>query len=251
MKVSAFLLVGFGLGLSANAKIIKEFKSKISEPSGLAAHGGRLYTVSDQGGIYSMATDGSDIKEHLSKSQTGQADNEAITYHNGHFLVMREKDRNIVKYDENFKEKGSINVSGIADSLGLPSNSGFESLASCNGKLYIATEKETESGKHKGEQVLIEIDDNGKEKVTYGLKGLGLKDISDITCDNDGNFWVVSHESSKLVGFSKLGTPIKPDYSGKIDGNPEQAEGVAVVGSDIYIVSDRDGLLIKMAKPKL
>ena len=197
-----------------------------------------------------MNTDGSDIKEHLSKNQTGEADNEAITHHQGMFYVMREKDREIKKYDDNFNEKGTIKVGAIADSLGLPSNSGFESLVSCEGKLYVATEKNAEGGSHRGHQMLVEIDNNGKEKAAYSLKGLDLKDISDITCDG-GDFWVVSHESAKIVGFKKVGNNIKPDFSAKIDNNPQQAEGVAVIGNSIYIVSDKDGLLIKMNKPKL
>lgn len=250
MKKFVFLFAGLSLAIAAHAKLVKEIKDKINEPSGLVAKDGRLYTVSDQGGIYSMNTDGSDIKEHLSKSQTGEADNEAITFHNGKFLVMREKDREIKIYGSDFSEHGSINVAGIADSLGLPSNSGFESLVSCNGKLYIATEKNAEKGSHKGNQVLVEIDQNGSQKAAYSLSGLGLKDISDITCDN-GNFWVVSHESGKLVGFKHVGNNIKPDFSEKISNNPEQAEGVAVIGNNIYIVSDKDGLLIRMDKPKL
>lgn len=250
MKNIVFCLTSLFVSLATNAEIIKVIKGTIKEPSGLVAKDGRLYTVSDQGGIYSMDTRGSDIKEHLSKSQTGEADNEAITYHKGKFLVMLEKDREIKEYDDNFKEQRSISVAKIADSLGLPSNSGFESLASCNGKLYIATEKNAERGDHKGHQVLIEIDQKGNEIASYSLSGLGLKDISDITCDN-GDFWVVSHESRKIAGFKHLGKNIKPDFIDKIANNPEQAEGVAIIGNNIYIVSDRDGLLIKMNKTKL
>lgn len=250
MKNYGLTLAVLGLSLVANAKLVKEFKDKIKEPSGLVAKDGRLYTVSDQGGIYSMHTDGSDIREHLSKKQTGEADNEAITHHQGMFYVMREKDREIKKYDDNFNEKGTISVSEIADSLGLPSNSGFESLASCEGKLYIATEKNAEAGPHRGHQVLVEINTNGKEKASYSLKGLDLKDISDITCDG-GKFYVVSHESAQIVGFNKVGNNIKPSFSLPIDNKPKQAEGVAVIGDSIYIVSDKDGLLIQMDKPNL
>lgn len=206
--------------VSGKLKFVSSYQLDVQEPSGLSlSDDGNLWIVSDQSDkVFLYTKDGKKLIDFEVKGK----DFEGIVQvdENTLALVSEEKSE-IIFINKSGKEK---DVKKIDNDLG--GNSGIEGIAHSNGSFYLVNEKEP---------YLFTL--NSEYKIESKRKINKAKDLSGM-CYFNGNLWLISDESEKIYKCSLSGDVIA-EY--KID--IPQAEGIAIEGDNIYIVSDKTSML--------
>jgi len=205
----------------------REYPISVVEPSGIAYNpvGDNLFVVSDEGGVYIIAKDGTFIRMFAPIS--GDLEGVAFDESNEALLVAEERQRQIIA----LAPTGEIILVLPIDLLGYNNfdNRGIEGIAlnSKSGDLYVSKERQP--------NFIIRIPRTG-DPEPFRIEG--LPDISDLFYDSETKLlWVLSRgdESIHFVNES-LETACRPFYFGikDVEGLTRDKEG------NLYLVADRN-----------
>ncbi len=210
------------------------YKIKVPEPSGLAinASGTVLYVVSDKNSkVYSMSTTGEIIEIFNYKGD----DLEGVSAYSGNKLLLaEERTKEIVVFDTetgNFSKNKIIYENNEA-------NSGIEGVTfdQSNNTVFILNERNP--GK------LIRLKNDFTVLAQYDLDF--ADDYSGIFYEAASNLlWIVSDQNKTINKCSISGKLIE-----SFAINVIQAEGIAIEGDNIYVVSDAEAKLYIYKKPE-
>jgi len=204
-------------------KIIKEYKLKLPEPSGLdfTYDGSAFWTVSDENNtVYKISLAG----KILDKIKIEGNDLEGVsTIDDSRIAVILERDRKIIILNTTGKEirRAKLPLSGKL-------NSGIEGIT-YNPKthhFFVVNEKDP--------LLLLELDSNlsilKRKKINF------VKDLSGLYFDEqNNNLWLISDKSKTVAICDTSGTLLK-----RYRVNIPQIEGIAIdrKKNKIYLVSD-------------
>jgi len=218
-----------------DALVLKaSYKINVLEPSGLAINdsGTVLYTVSDNTSkVYTMTIAGEIIKTFNYEGD----DLEGVSIYSGSKLLLaEERTKEIVVFDMG---TGGYSKHRI-DYKNNDVNSGMEGVAfdHSNNTVFVLNEKNP--GK------LLRLRNDFTVLAEYDLNF--ADDYSGIFYDADSNqLWILSDQNNTISKCSLSGKLIK-----SFTINAVQAEGIAIAGDLIYIVSDAEAKLYIYQKPE-
>lgn len=216
---------------STALKLLFEYSTDISEPSGLAYNSktNTLFAVSDGNStVYEL-----DFSGAVKRSFTINSDDlEGIAFSSNcdTLYVVDELNQMVAKYLSNGTKLSSFPVN-VATS---PNNS-LEGITVDNANhLFVVNEKSP--------SMLLEFVNQkeiSRKELTYTL------DCSDIFYDKSLDcFWLISDESQKVVKLSKSGQ-LLAQYSLPFT----KGEGITIVNDKVYIINDGNNKLYIFQKP--
>ncbi len=219
---------------SDSLELIASYKINVSEPSGLAinASGTVLYTVSDKTSkVYSMSTTGEIIEIF---NYEGDDLEGVSTYTGNKLLLAEERTKEIVVFDMGTRgfTKHKINYENN------DANSGMEGVTfeTSNNTIFVLNEKNP--GK------LIRLRNDFSVLASYDLDF--ADDYSGIFYEASSNqLWILSDENKTINKCSISGKLIE-----SFSINATQAEGIAIAGDSIFVVSDAEAKLYIYKKPE-
>lgn len=212
-------------GLARKLKLRDDYRIDVDEPSDLAFHDGRLYTVSDRHAkIYRIDDDG-DVKVELDVEVDDPevVDFEALAIdEHGRFYIGDEGESHVWRLGPNGEREAWYEVDVN------PGNSGIEGLAfDDDGHMFVANEKDPAR--------VMEYDASSGEE-TYRATLDFADDISALAWNAvDGHLYALSDQERKLFRldyyFDKI-TSWKLPLA--------RPEGLAFDGDTVYIVSESE-----------
>lgn len=216
---------------STALKLLFEYSTDISEPSGLAYNSktNTLFAVSDGNStVYEL-----DFSGVIKRSFTiNSEDLEGITFSSNcdTMYVVDEQNQMVGKYLAN-----GIKLSSFPVNVATNPNNSLEGITVDNSNhLFVVNEKSP--------GMLLEFVNQkeiSRKELTYTL------DCSDIFYDKSLDcFWLISDESQKVVKLSKSGQSLAQFSLPFTKG-----EGITIVNDKIYIINDDNGKLYIFQKP--
>ncbi|MDV7186853.1 SdiA-regulated domain-containing protein [Lutibacter sp. TH_r2] len=209
----------------------KVVKLNIVEPSGITFYNNHLYIVSDSNSaVYKTSLQGSILK----KIKVSTTDNEGVCFNTaGDLVLVNESKRRLIKIDSSFKKEKKYRVKGKQKHK----NSGLE------GVCFVPLEECYFIVNEKSPKQLLKVSKKGK--VTKEIRIDFADDLSGICFDKESNtLWIVSDESRTILNVSLKGKLLK-SYPMSI----VKAEGITIVGNQIFVVSDEENSLYIFKKP--
>ncbi|MEN8194349.1 MAG: SdiA-regulated domain-containing protein [Bacteroidota bacterium] len=215
-------------------ELLATYEINVLEPSGLAINesGTALYTVSDNTAkVYKLSTTGNVIKTY---GYVGNDLEGVSTFTGTKLLLAEERTKQIVTYDMGTGHtlKHRIDFENNDD------NSGIEGVAYAKNLDAIFILNEKNPGK------LIRLRSDFSIIAEYDLNF--ASDYSGIFYESStNNLWIVSDQNKTLNKCTPKGDLIE-SYSIRVT----QAEGIAISGDKIYVISDAEEKLYIYKKPK-
>ncbi len=202
--------------------------TSINEPSGIVVYGDQLWVNDDDGYLYSMDMDGSNLTEY----NLGD-DIEGITTMNDMLYAIVEEPEEIREIDP---ETGSVtNTWGISAYISGDSNQGGEAITSAGDYLYVGYQSN-------GNILVFDISSGTASLVNEITSPTGYTDITGLHYADDGYFYAMYDENDKYVVMSidDLASPTAFTIEGKytLPADTEYQQGIYVTEAAFYIAQD-------------